>query len=140
MPRPRPPSLSRELSRHGRAVWYVRRSGKRIRIRAEYGTPEFTAEYQMALAAHQPATEVRTTAGTLAWLIECFRGTAAWQARSESTRAKWDGIYRQVLKAAGNALGYNAKGYPRRPGAPSAHPGAGAALFERDARVVSVGD
>ncbi len=61
MPDPRPPFLSRELSRHGRAVWYVRRSGKRIRIRAEYGTPEFTAEYQMALAAHQPATEVRTT-------------------------------------------------------------------------------
>ena len=27
----------------------------------------------------------------------------AWQARSESTRAKWDGIYRQVLQAAGNA-------------------------------------
>ena len=59
MPRPRPPFLSRELSRHGRAVWYVRRNGKRIRHRAEYGTPEFTAEYQAALAAHQPATEVR---------------------------------------------------------------------------------
>ena len=103
MPRPRPPFLSRELSRHGRAVWYVRRSGKRIRIRAEYGTPEFTAEYQMALAAHPPATEVRTTAGTLAWLIECFRGTAAWRARSKSTRAKWDGLYRQAIEAAGNA-------------------------------------
>jgi integrase len=103
MPRPRPPFLSREVSRHGRAVWYVRRNGKRIRLRAEFGTPEFDAEYQMALAAHQPATEVRTTAGTLGWLIECIRGAAAWQARSESTRAKWDGIYRQVLKAAGNA-------------------------------------
>ena len=69
MPRPRPPFLSREVSRHGRAVWYVRRNGKRIRLRAEFGTPEFDAEYQMALAAHQPATEVRTTAGTLGWLI-----------------------------------------------------------------------
>jgi integrase len=104
MPRPRPPFLSRELSRHGRAVWYVRRSGKRIRIRAEYGTPEFTAEYQMALAAHQPATEVRTTAGTLAWLIDCFRDTAAWQERSESTRSKWNGLYQQVIETAGNAL------------------------------------
>jgi integrase len=103
MARPRPPFLSRELSRHGRAVWYVRRSGKRIRIRAEYGTLEFTAEYQMALATHQPPAEARTTAGTLAWLIEGFRGTAAWQARSESTRAKWDGLYRQALTAAGNA-------------------------------------
>jgi hypothetical protein len=122
MPRPRPPFLSREVTRHGRAVWYVRRDGKRIRLKSEFGTPEFTAEYQAVLAAHQPATEVRTTAGTLAWLIECFRGTAAWQARSASTRAKWDGLYRQVLKAttraarsksAAPALGY-ALGAPGR--------------------------
>jgi integrase len=103
MPRPRPPFLSREVTRHGRAVWYVRRDGKRIRLKSEFGTPEFTAEYQAVLAAHQPATEVSTTAGTLAWLIESFRGTAAWQARSDSTRAKWDGLYQQALKAAGNA-------------------------------------
>ena len=51
MPRPRPPFLSREVTRHGRPVWYVRRSGKRIRLRAEYGTAEFEAEYQAALAS-----------------------------------------------------------------------------------------
>ena len=28
MPRPRPPYLSREVTRHGRVVWYVRRNGK----------------------------------------------------------------------------------------------------------------
>jgi integrase len=103
MPRARPPYLSREVTRHGKPVWYVRRGGKRIRLMAEYGTPEFTAEYQAALAAYQPVAEVRTAAGTLAWLVECFRGTAAWQARSDSTRAKWDGIYRQALKGSGNA-------------------------------------
>ena len=37
----------------------------------------------------------------MAWLIECFQGTAAWQARSESTRAKWGGLYRQVIETAG---------------------------------------
>ena len=88
MPRPRPQYLHREVTRHGKAVWYVRRNGKRFRLRAEFGTPEFDAEYQVALAAHQPTPEVRTTAGTLAWLIECFRGTAAWQARSTSTRVR----------------------------------------------------
>ena len=46
MPRPRPPFLSREINRHGTAVWYVRRNGKRIRIRAAFGTAEFDAEYQ----------------------------------------------------------------------------------------------
>ena len=102
MPRPRPPFLSREVSRHGKPVWYLRRNGKRIRLRPEFGTPEFDAEYQAALATCQPPREDSTTAaGTLAWLIECFQGTAAWQARSESTRAKWGGLYRQVIETAG---------------------------------------
>ena len=103
MPRPRPPYLSREVTRHGRVVWYVRRAGKRFRIKAEYGTTEFNTEYQTALAAYQPAAEDRATAGTLAWLIESLRASAAWQVRSEATRAKWDGIDRQVLEAAGSA-------------------------------------
>ena len=54
MPRPRPPFLSREVTRHGRPVWYVRRDGKRIRLRAEYGTPEFEAEYQAACNGIRP--------------------------------------------------------------------------------------
>jgi hypothetical protein len=103
MPRPRPPFLSRGVSRHGKPVWYVRRLGKRIRLRADFGTSEFDAEYQAALGAHQPATAAHATAGTLRWLVGCFRGSAAWQARSESTRAKWDGLYRQIIETAGNA-------------------------------------
>jgi integrase len=104
MPRPRPPFLSREVTRHGRSVWYVRRNGKRVRLRAEFGTPEFDAEYQAALSSTpQSSKKGEPASGTLAWLIECFRGTAAWRARSASTRAKWDGLYRQAIEAAGNA-------------------------------------
>jgi hypothetical protein len=44
MPRPRPPYLSREVTRHGKPVWYVRRAGKRVRIKAAFGTPDFDAE------------------------------------------------------------------------------------------------
>jgi len=104
MPRPRPPFLSHEVTRHGRLVWYVRRNGKRVRLRVEYGTPEFDAEYQAALSSTPQSSKKGDPAGgTLAWLIECFRGTAAWQARSTSTRAKWDGLYRQAIEGAGNA-------------------------------------
>jgi hypothetical protein len=103
MPRPRPPYRSHERTRHGKCVWYVRRDGERVRVKAEFGTPEFTIEYQAAIAAHRPTAEASTAAGTLAWLIECLRASAAWQARSEATRAKWDGIYRQVIEAAGSA-------------------------------------
>jgi hypothetical protein len=68
MPRPRPPYLSREVTRHGISVWYVRRNGKRIRLRSEYGTPEFDAEYQAALTATPQASKGGPAAGTLAWL------------------------------------------------------------------------
>lgn len=49
----------------------------------------------------QPPAENCTTAGTLGWLIECFRGTAEWQARAELTRAKWGGLYRHAIETAG---------------------------------------
>jgi hypothetical protein len=51
MPRPRPPHLQREITRHGKPVWYVRIDrGPRVRIKAEFGTPEFDAEYRAAVA------------------------------------------------------------------------------------------
>lgn len=68
MPRPRPPFLSHEVNRHGRTVWYVRRNGKQLRLRADYGTPEFDAEYQAALTATPQASKGGPAAGTLAWL------------------------------------------------------------------------
>jgi hypothetical protein len=44
MPRPRPPHLQRQITRHGKAVWYVRMGkGPRVRLRAEFGSPDFDA-------------------------------------------------------------------------------------------------
>ncbi len=67
------------MTRHGRVVWYVRiNKGPRIRIRAAFGTPEFDAEYQAALAGKPRPGKAGATAGTLAWLIERYRETTAW--------------------------------------------------------------
>jgi hypothetical protein len=103
MPRPRPPYLSHERNRHGSPVWYVRVSRKRIRIRETYGTPEFDAAYQGALATviMKPAPEV--AAGSLEWLIDQYRDTAAWQQLSKATRRQRDNIYKQVIAASGTA-------------------------------------
>jgi hypothetical protein len=66
MPRPRPPHLHRETTRHGKAVWYVRVGrGKRIRIKAEFGAPSFDTEYQAAVTG-QPQALKGTAAGSLA--------------------------------------------------------------------------
>jgi hypothetical protein len=73
MPRPRPPHLHRQVSRHGKTVWYVRLAkGPRVRIRSAFGTSEFDAEYQAAtsgLPARQTPKDKRTSVGSLAWLV-----------------------------------------------------------------------
>jgi integrase len=103
MPRPRPPYLSREVTRHGQGVWYVRRNGKRIRLRSEYGTPEFDAEYQAAITnSPQRPQKGEPAAGTLEWLIARYRETNAWQSLSLATRRQRENIFKQVLATAGD--------------------------------------
>jgi integrase len=103
MPRPRPPHLHREISRHGKAVWYVRvGKDRRIRIRAEFGTTEFDAEYQAALAGERPAPRgTNAPAGSLAWLIGLYRQAPAWTSLSLATRRQRENILRQVIESAG---------------------------------------
>jgi integrase len=60
-------------------VWYVRvNKGKRVRIKAEFGTPDFDAEYQAAINGH-PESSKGMAAGTLAWLFERYRETPVWR-------------------------------------------------------------
>jgi integrase len=99
VPRPRPPHLQREMTRHGKTAWYVRvDKGPRIRIRAAFGTPEFDAEYQAALSG-QPRRVPGSKAGTLAWLIERYRETTAWTDLSPATRKYRESVFLQVLRS-----------------------------------------
>jgi integrase len=105
MPRPRPPHLHRQFTRHGKPVWYVRvGKGPRVRIRSAFATPEFDAEYQAAIAglpARQAAKNDRNATGTLAWLIERYRETTAWTNLSLATRRQRENILKHVLESAG---------------------------------------
>lgn len=72
------PYLSMETDRHGNDRLYVRRNGRRIRIKGQVGTPGFARAYGEALEAL--ATPPAPTApkasgpahGTLGWLAERF--------------------------------------------------------------------
>jgi integrase len=102
MPRPRPPHLQREVTRHGRAVWYVRvGKGPRIRIRAEYGTPEFDAEYQAAVTGNARPRKNAPATGTLAWLVARYRETSDWTVLSTRTRKQKESLLRQIIETAG---------------------------------------
>lgn len=103
MPRPRPPHLHRETTRHGSTVWYVRvDKGPRIRLRAEYGTDDFKLEYEAALTGRQKApVRGEPAAGSLSWLLDRYRETAEWKALSEATRRQRDNIFVHVIASAG---------------------------------------
>jgi integrase len=104
MPHPVPQHLHRQVTRHGRVVWYVRiGQGLRTRIRAEYGTAEFFEEYRTALANVPKAAKGGPTVGTLAWLIERYRTSSAWNALSAATRRQRENIFKHVLDTAGTA-------------------------------------
>jgi integrase len=104
MPRPRPPHLHHERTRHGKTVWYVRvGKGLRKRLRSTYGSPEFKAEYQAVLRGETPHNvRSKAVAGTLSWLLERYRETTAWTALSMATRRQRENIFRQVIASAGH--------------------------------------
>jgi integrase len=98
-----PPYLQRHITRHGKAVWYVRiAKGPRTRIRAEFGTSEFDAEYQAAISSAPRPKKGAPATGTLAWLIARYREVSAWTSLSLATRKQRENIFKHVLDTAGD--------------------------------------
>lgn len=99
MPRPRPPHVHREETRHGKTVWYVRiGKGPRIRMPAGPGQPGFDAAYQAALLGEAIGKQQKPSdkAGTVAWLIERYRDSSQWRGLSQATRKQREAIFRQI--------------------------------------------
>jgi hypothetical protein len=98
MPRPRPPHLHRETTRHGKAVWYVRiGKGNRVRIPGEYGSSEFMAAYDEAISGRRgPVLSTGPAEGLFAWGLGLYRRSQAWAALSIATRRQREAIFRQI--------------------------------------------
>lgn len=104
MPRQRPIHLHREVSRHGKVVWVVRtgKTAPRIRLRADYGSEAFWAEYRAAMAGETPAKPGKATRGTLAWLWMLYRQSGPWLDLSRATRRQRENIMSHVITGAGD--------------------------------------
>jgi integrase len=105
MPRPRWPHLHREVSRHGTVRWVVRVGhGPRIPIEGEYGSPEFRANYQAAIAGKIKAPQKSIVdERSLRWLIDRWRGSSAWAETRPATQQKRAALFKQVLEKSGDA-------------------------------------
>lgn len=99
------PHLQREVTRHGRVLWYVRiNRGPRIRIEGEFGTTEFYAAYRDALAHGAPAKAkaVATQKGSYGALIREYMGSPAWAALARETRKQLSYQLKRVEVTAGD--------------------------------------
>lgn len=105
MPRPRPLYLHRYTTRHSKTIWYVRKpGGKRIRIRGEYDSQEFTDAYLAAIGSDSPPRPMKASAGTVAWLwgAYCAKSTD-WKSRlSAATKRQRENIMAGVLAKIGD--------------------------------------
>jgi integrase len=103
------PHLSEESDRHGNVRLYVRRHGRRIRLRVTRGSKDFAAAYAAALdklseRAPVDATPQRQHAprGSLGWLATLYFGSDEFRAldpASQTTRrAIIEGCLRETIK------------------------------------------
>lgn len=106
MTKPRVPYLHWETNRHGVRVWYFRkRPAARVRIRGEYGSPEFMAAYSAALSGVDPnGAEQKTkySSESLAWLISRYKESAAWATSAIATQKQRSNIFKHVINNAGS--------------------------------------
>lgn len=103
MPRNRPPYLQRQVNRHGKVMWYVRiRPNPRIRIRGEYGSPEFMEAYRAAISGQEQPKKTKASPNSLRWLVEQYRKSSEWLSLSLATRKQRENILIHVLEKAGN--------------------------------------
>lgn len=102
MPRKLPQYVYREMTRHGRAVYYFRRGkGPRTRL-PDFGAPDFQERYNAALVSLEAPRKAVAGVGSLSWLIARYRETGAYLALSMATRKQRDNIFAGVVKTAGH--------------------------------------
>ncbi|WP_296097362.1 tyrosine-type recombinase/integrase [uncultured Agrobacterium sp.] len=103
MPRKLPLHVVKEVTRHGKIVFYFRiGKGDRIRLPGIPGSKEFKKAYQAALLGQRIAhVETTTIARSLQWLVQQYMESAEWSGLSVATRKQRGLFYRQVIDASG---------------------------------------
>jgi integrase len=101
MPPKLPPFLHRQITRHGKVIWYFRRGhGPRVRMPGEFNSVEFLAAYDAALGGHRTAHN-SPASGSFAWGVFLYRQSQAWAALSPATRRKRDYIFARIARTHG---------------------------------------
>src|SRR3990167_9616635 len=96
------PYLMTDHDRSGKRRLYVRRHGRKIRIKEKLGTDAFARAYSEALEKLAGPTEKKR--GTLGWLASCYFGSSEFRQLDPKSQATRRSIIEQCLRE------------PRKPG------------------------
>ncbi|WP_412058575.1 tyrosine-type recombinase/integrase [Bartonella sp. DGB2] len=108
MPKPRPPHLVRERTRHGKTIWYVRiMHGPRIRVEGTYGTQEFVDNYNLAIAqardgGRREVKQAKLIEGSFDWLLQQYFQSVQWHNQSKSTQQVKQRILKNISRQIGD--------------------------------------
>ena len=95
------PGVSRVVDRHGKVRWRYRSRGVSTYIHGTYGSAEFRAAYEAAVAGAKAPARSNAEHGTLAWLIEHYLGSAKFRNLSDSRKRSIRGELDWLRRAAG---------------------------------------
>lgn len=102
MPRPRKPYIQREVTRHGKTVWYFRRgTGKRIRLPGVFGSKEFNAAYEACLSGRATEPVASAPRTSLRWLVDQYYESGRYKNYAENTRRNQRLMLESVCKTGG---------------------------------------
>lgn len=107
MPKPRKPYMQKEVTRHGKIVWYFRKGKEqRIRLPGAFGSPEFNRAYNAALAGMPIDTATPARHMTIRWLVAEYYMSGRYTALSQGTQNNHRRVLDKICETAGdlNAL------------------------------------
>ncbi|MEQ8923314.1 MAG: tyrosine-type recombinase/integrase [Roseovarius sp.] len=97
------PGVTRTVDRHGKVRWRFRRSGFTCYLPGPYGSADFRAAYEAAIAGvRKPASSERWTHGTLGWLIVQYRSSWRFTDQSEISKKTMRGQLDWLAQVAGD--------------------------------------
>lgn len=107
MIKPRFPYTLHEKNRHGNLAWYFRlnKTSKRIRLRGDFGTEQFIADYAAAISGAPKSGEIEiaiSKKGTLRWLASEWKMSSSWVSTRPTTRRQRENILLHILENNGD--------------------------------------
>lgn len=103
MPRPRKPYVQREVTRHGKTVWYFRRpGGPRVRLPGVFGSPEFSAAYEVASGGGAPARPATASKASLRWLVDQYYDSGRFSMLQPNTKRNHRLMLESVCRTGGD--------------------------------------